>query len=151
MIYLSKFFRLISTQNPLDVSWINDYTLIFFTKLFAILTLQLDRREHDDPCPYLLAIWTPGMRQALKMKYIFYRLKNYCFVCTLKYCFVSVNNIWHPITGETAQSIQPPEMGCTSEKSGKLCDKNTCFTCNSIREASAQTVRGTLLVRNNHG
>ncbi|RWR82378.1 transcriptional activator DEMETER-like protein [Cinnamomum micranthum f. kanehirae] len=71
------------------------------------LIAELDRREHDDPCPYLLAIWTPG---------------------------------------ETAQSIQPPEMGCTSEKSGKLCDKNTCFTCNSIREASAQTVRGTLLI-----
>ncbi|XP_010278237.1 PREDICTED: transcriptional activator DEMETER-like isoform X2 [Nelumbo nucifera] len=24
------------------------------------LLLGVDRREHDDPCPYLLAIWTPG-------------------------------------------------------------------------------------------
>ncbi|KAF5953974.1 hypothetical protein HYC85_006830 [Camellia sinensis] len=67
----------------------------------------LDKREPDDPCSYLLAIWTPG---------------------------------------ETANSIQPPESKCSSQQFGKLCDENTCFSCNSIREANSQTVRGTLLV-----
>ncbi|KAJ8636724.1 hypothetical protein MRB53_010991 [Persea americana] len=76
------------------------------------LLAKLDRRELDNPCTYLLTIWTPG---------------------------------------ETAQSIQPPEIDCTSQKSGTLCSKKTCFTCNSMREANAQTVKGTLLVRNNHG
>ncbi|XP_028060397.1 protein ROS1A isoform X1 [Camellia sinensis] len=67
----------------------------------------LDKREPDDPCSYLLAIWTPG---------------------------------------ETANSIQPPESKCSSQQFGKLCDENTCFSCNSIREANSQTVRGTLLI-----
>ncbi|ONK70704.1 uncharacterized protein A4U43_C04F660 [Asparagus officinalis] len=67
----------------------------------------LDKREADDPCPYLLAIWTPG---------------------------------------ETAQSIEPPSACCNTKNTGKLCDRNTCFSCNSIREAQAQTVRGTLLI-----
>ncbi|XP_068669624.1 protein ROS1A-like isoform X2 [Aristolochia californica] len=67
----------------------------------------LDQREPDDPCPYLLAIWTPG---------------------------------------ETAESVQPPEMYCNSRESGDLCDKKTCFACNSIRETHSQTVRGTLLI-----
>ncbi|XP_077235874.1 protein ROS1A-like isoform X2 [Tasmannia lanceolata] len=71
------------------------------------LLAGLDRREPDDPCSYLLAIWTPG---------------------------------------ETAQSTQPPEICCNSGESGKLCDKNTCFACSSIREANNQTVRGTLLI-----
>lgn len=26
----------------------------------SLLNLQMDRREPDDPSPYLLAIWTPG-------------------------------------------------------------------------------------------
>ncbi|KAI7751356.1 hypothetical protein M8C21_023453 [Ambrosia artemisiifolia] len=69
----------------------------------------LDTREHDDPCPYLLAIWTPG---------------------------------------ETANSIQPPEGQCCSQESGTLCNEQTCFFCNSTREANSQTVRGTLLVSN---
>ncbi|KAL6005748.1 hypothetical protein ACLOJK_006321 [Asimina triloba] len=51
--------------------------------------------------------------------------------------------IWTP--GETAQSTQPPESCCSSQP-GQLCDKETCFSCNSMREASAQTVRGTILV-----
>ncbi|XP_020260622.1 protein ROS1-like isoform X2 [Asparagus officinalis] len=67
----------------------------------------LEKREVDDPCPYLLAIWTPG---------------------------------------ETAQSIEPPTACCNSQDAGKLCNRNTCFSCNSIREAQAQTVRGTLLI-----
>ncbi|KAJ9181445.1 hypothetical protein P3X46_009577 [Hevea brasiliensis] len=67
----------------------------------------LDRREPDDPCSYLLAIWTPG---------------------------------------ETANSIQPPESRCDSQEYGKLCDEKACFSCNSIREANSQIVRGTLLI-----
>nr|GEY23623.1 protein ROS1-like [Tanacetum cinerariifolium] len=66
-----------------------------------------DKREPDDPCSYLLAIWTPG---------------------------------------ETAESIQPPKGECSSQESGGLCHKETCFLCNSIREANSQTVRGTLLI-----
>uniref|UniRef100_A0A5B7A3U4 Putative transcriptional activator DEMETER isoform X2 n=1 Tax=Davidia involucrata TaxID=16924 RepID=A0A5B7A3U4_DAVIN len=66
----------------------------------------LDRREPDDPSPYLLAIWTPG---------------------------------------ETPNSVQPPDR-CGSQESGILCNEKTCFSCNSIREANSQTVRGTLLV-----
>ncbi|GAV58401.1 HhH-GPD domain-containing protein [Cephalotus follicularis] len=68
---------------------------------------KLDRREPDDPSPYLLAIWTPG---------------------------------------ETSNSILPPEQGCGSLEAGKLCNDYTCFSCNSIREANSQTVRGTILV-----
>ncbi|KAF2307575.1 hypothetical protein GH714_029822 [Hevea brasiliensis] len=69
----------------------------------------LDKREPDDPCSYLLAIWTPG---------------------------------------ETANSIQPPESWCkcNSQEYGKLCDEKTCFSCNCIREANSQIVRGTLLI-----
>ncbi|KAK6943980.1 Permuted single zf-CXXC unit, partial [Dillenia turbinata] len=67
----------------------------------------LDKREPDDPCSYLLAIWTPG---------------------------------------ETVDSIEPPARKCSSQGPGKLCDEMTCFSCNSIREANSQTVRGTLLI-----
>ncbi|KAJ6428842.1 hypothetical protein OIU84_020487 [Salix udensis] len=69
--------------------------------------LQMDKREPDDPSPYLLAIWTPG---------------------------------------ETANSIEPPEQQCQSREPNKLCNEKICFSCNSIREANSQTVRGTLLV-----
>ncbi|CAK7343376.1 unnamed protein product [Dovyalis caffra] len=71
----------------------------------------LDKREPDDPCSYLLAIWTPG---------------------------------------ETANSIQPPESRCSSQECGRLCDEKTCFSCNNIREANSQIVRGTLLVFADH-
>lgn len=67
----------------------------------------LDKREPDDPCPYLLAIWTPG---------------------------------------ETMDSIEPPEKRCSSQGLEKLCTDETCSSCNSIREAKSQTVRGTLLI-----
>ncbi|KAE8671645.1 DEMETER-like protein 2 [Hibiscus syriacus] len=68
---------------------------------------ELDKREPDDPCKYLLAIWTPG---------------------------------------ETANSIQVPERRCNSQEHGNLCDDETCFSCNSIREAESHIVRGTLLI-----
>lgn len=71
------------------------------------LLKELDKREPDDPSPYLLAIWTPG---------------------------------------ETANSIQPPEGICNFQVSGQLCCEKACFTCNSVRESNAQTVRGTLLI-----
>ncbi|KAL8154059.1 hypothetical protein V2J09_011819, partial [Rumex salicifolius] len=71
------------------------------------LLKELDKREPDDPSPYLLAIWTPG---------------------------------------ETANSIQPPEGICNFSESGQLCSEKACFTCNSVRESNAQTVRGTLLI-----
>ncbi|CAN6452357.1 unnamed protein product [Victoria cruziana] len=67
----------------------------------------LDKREPDDPCFYLLAIWTPG---------------------------------------ETAESIDPPSACCESQSSGGLCNKETCFSCNAVRETNSQTVRGTLLI-----
>ncbi|KAL8090302.1 transcriptional activator DEMETER-like isoform X2 [Apium graveolens] len=66
-----------------------------------------DRREPDDPSPYLLAIWTPG---------------------------------------ETADSVLPPEKRCETHESGQLCNDDTCFSCNSTREANSQIVRGTLLI-----
>ncbi|XP_073043482.1 protein ROS1A-like [Primulina eburnea] len=67
----------------------------------------MDRREADDPCPYLLAIWTPG---------------------------------------ETVNSIEPPERRCSSQEPQKLCNDETCLSCNSVREANSSTVRGTLLI-----
>ncbi|KAJ6325565.1 hypothetical protein OIU76_012609 [Salix suchowensis] len=67
----------------------------------------MDRREPDDPSPYLLAIWTPG---------------------------------------ETANSVEPPDHKCKSRETNKSCNDKTCFSCNSIREADSQTVRGTLLI-----
>lgn len=66
-----------------------------------------EKREPDDPSPYLLAIWTPG---------------------------------------ETPNSVQPPERECWGKESGTLCDKKTCFSCNSIKEANSQVVRGTILI-----
>ncbi|GMI96634.1 demeter-like 1, REPRESSOR OF SILENCING1 [Hibiscus trionum] len=71
------------------------------------LLKELDKREADDPCKYLLAIWTPG---------------------------------------ETPNSIQQPQSRCNSQEHGELCDEKTCFSCNSIREAESQIVRGTLLI-----
>lgn len=52
--------------------------------------------------------------------------------------------IWTP--GETENSTQPPEQSCGSQETGKLCNESTCFSCNSIREANAQMVRGTILI-----
>ncbi|KAJ7971492.1 Transcriptional activator DEMETER-like protein [Quillaja saponaria] len=52
--------------------------------------------------------------------------------------------IWTP--GETANSFQTPESKCSSQEFGLLCDQKECFSCNCIREANSQTVRGTLLI-----
>ncbi|KAI3801100.1 hypothetical protein L1987_29202 [Smallanthus sonchifolius] len=52
--------------------------------------------------------------------------------------------IWTP--GETAHSMQPPERGCQAQESGILCDRTTCFSCNCIKEANSQVVRGTILM-----
>ncbi|XP_042439571.1 protein ROS1A-like isoform X3 [Zingiber officinale] len=52
--------------------------------------------------------------------------------------------IWTP--GETPQSIEPPETLCNYQESGKLCNKITCFACDSKQEAEARTVRGTILI-----
>ncbi|XP_019453312.1 PREDICTED: protein ROS1-like isoform X1 [Lupinus angustifolius] len=52
--------------------------------------------------------------------------------------------IWTP--GETADSIQPPGSKCNSLECGQLCNEKECFSCNSFREANAQTVRGTILI-----
>ncbi|KAF5729436.1 transcriptional activator DEMETER isoform X1 [Tripterygium wilfordii] len=71
------------------------------------LLKRMERREPDDPSPYLLAIWTPG---------------------------------------ETANSIQAPDQQCKSQGPDKLCNDKTCLSCNSIREANSQTVRGTILI-----
>ncbi|EFH57709.1 hypothetical protein ARALYDRAFT_482629 [Arabidopsis lyrata subsp. lyrata] len=71
------------------------------------LLVHLEKREPDDPCSYLLAIWTPG---------------------------------------ETADSIQPAVSKCIFQANGKLCDEETCFSCNSIKEARTQIVRGTILI-----
>lgn len=52
--------------------------------------------------------------------------------------------IWTP--GETAQSTEPPESCCKAPEICRLCETETCFTCNNRRELEAQTVRGTLLI-----
>ncbi|KAE8702557.1 Protein ROS1 [Hibiscus syriacus] len=52
--------------------------------------------------------------------------------------------IWTP--GETAHSIHSPEQSCGSQEQGRLCSEKTCFACNSVREANAETVRGTILI-----
>ncbi|KAL1827985.1 transcriptional activator DEMETER [Daucus carota subsp. sativus] len=52
--------------------------------------------------------------------------------------------IWTP--GETADSVQPPERRCETHESGQLCNDDTCFSCNSTREANSKIVRGTLLI-----
>ncbi|XP_022138825.1 protein ROS1-like isoform X2 [Momordica charantia] len=69
--------------------------------------LKMERREPDDPCFYLLAIWTPG---------------------------------------ETANSVELPHTQCSSQESGRLCGEKDCFSCNSVREADSQVVRGTILI-----
>ncbi|XP_023518496.1 transcriptional activator DEMETER-like [Cucurbita pepo subsp. pepo] len=69
--------------------------------------LKLEKRQPDDPCFYLLAIWTPG---------------------------------------ETANSVERPHTQCRSQESGGLCGEKECFSCNSVREADSEVVRGTLLI-----
>ncbi|PKU80819.1 protein ROS1A [Dendrobium catenatum] len=52
--------------------------------------------------------------------------------------------IWTP--GETAQSTEPPKTCCNLQDPDQLCERSTCFACNSIREAESHEVRGTLLI-----
>jgi len=107
--------------------------------IFTLLNVrQLDRREPDDPGRYLLAMWAPGKHIIVNNKgpmvFSAYMLTNYID----KY---DKNDI----TGETAESIEHPKVCCNSQD-GHLCQDNTCFSCNNIREAQAGIVRCTLLV-----
>ncbi|XP_020413653.1 transcriptional activator DEMETER [Prunus persica] len=68
---------------------------------------RMDKREPDDPTPYLLAIWAPG---------------------------------------QTSNSVPQPESRCGSQDKNKLCNEETCFSCNTKREENSQTVRGTILI-----
>lgn len=56
-------------------------------------------------------------------------------------------NIFLLQLGETENSTQPPKSVCNFQGTGKLCNDDTCFQCNSVRETNSQIVRGTLLVR----
>lgn len=47
---LPRFFKLCLVQQQLSLIIIDP----------TYLNIQMDRREPDDPSPYLLAIWTPG-------------------------------------------------------------------------------------------
>jgi hypothetical protein len=92
--------------------------------------MQFEPREPDDPCPYLLSIWTPG--KAIMLEPLFL----YLMVILLMF------TNW---TGETAQSTEAPKTYCNSEESGRLCGSSTCFNCNNIQEMQFEKVRGTLL------
>ncbi|KAF5727508.1 transcriptional activator DEMETER isoform X2 [Tripterygium wilfordii] len=50
--------------------------------------------------------------------------------------------IWTP--GETANSFEQPKKTCTQESG--LCNDQTCFSCNCIREQNSGTIRGTILI-----
>ncbi|KAH1066986.1 hypothetical protein J1N35_031973 [Gossypium stocksii] len=51
--------------------------------------------------------------------------------------------IWR--SGEIAESSEPPNKRCNST-GPDLCNEETCFSCNNIREINANIVRGTLLI-----
>ncbi|MFS8012334.1 putative HhH-GPD domain, endonuclease III-like, iron-sulfur cluster loop, DNA glycosylase [Helianthus anomalus] len=97
----------IPTPKLKDVSRLRTEHLVYELPDSHQLLEGLDKREPDDPSPYLLAIWTPG---------------------------------------ETANSVQAPTTDCLAQQSGQLCDRTTCFSCNSIKEANSQVVRGTILI-----
>ncbi|PWA75235.1 DNA glycosylase [Artemisia annua] len=52
--------------------------------------------------------------------------------------------IWTP--GETANSAETPGKECPEQQSGQLCERTTCFACNSVKEANSEVVRGTILI-----
>nr|GEW58830.1 protein ROS1-like [Tanacetum cinerariifolium] len=52
--------------------------------------------------------------------------------------------IWTP--GETANSAETPEKECPAQQLGQLCERTTCFACNSVKEVNSQVVRGTILI-----
>ncbi|KAJ8557573.1 hypothetical protein K7X08_003198 [Anisodus acutangulus] len=97
----------IPTPKLKNVSHLQTEHLVYELPDSHELLEKLDKREPDDPSPYLRVIWKPG---------------------------------------ETANSIQPPETKCDPSGSGSLCNEKTCYSCNGIREANSQTVRGTLLI-----
>ncbi|KAI7735948.1 hypothetical protein M8C21_022360, partial [Ambrosia artemisiifolia] len=97
----------IPTPKLKDVSRLRTEHLVYELPDSHQLLEGFDKREPDDPSPYLLAIWTPG---------------------------------------ETANSVQAPTIDCLAQQSGQLCDQTTCFSCNSVREANSQVVRGTILI-----
>ncbi|XP_021610065.1 DEMETER-like protein 2 isoform X2 [Manihot esculenta] len=66
----------------------------------------VQKRDPDDPLPYLLAIWTAG---------------------------------------ETPESCEPPKQKCNSQGI-ELCNDQTCSSCQTILEARADIVRGTILI-----
>ncbi|KFK22330.1 hypothetical protein AALP_AAs71059U000100, partial [Arabis alpina] len=47
---------------------------------------------------------------------------------------------------ETARCVQPAVRKCISQKTGQLCDEETCFLCNNIREVRPHTLKGTILI-----
>lgn len=50
-------------------------------------------------------------------------------------------------SGETANSVEQLHTHCSSQEGGGLCREKEGFSCNSVREADSEVVRGTLLVR----
>ncbi|ESQ52279.1 hypothetical protein EUTSA_v10016139mg [Eutrema salsugineum] len=90
-----------------DISLLRTEHLVYELGDSHPLLAELEKREPDDPCSYLLAIWTPG---------------------------------------ETVDSIEPAVSKCISQGNGNLCDDETCLSCNSVKEARSQTVRGTILI-----
>ncbi|KAM7263212.1 hypothetical protein ACFE04_000895 [Oxalis oulophora] len=53
-------------------------------------------------------------------------------------------SVWAP--GETARSTEPPTRKCTTQEHGKLCDDETCSSCNTEKEANSNILRGTLFI-----
>ncbi|KAK1409673.1 hypothetical protein QVD17_36202 [Tagetes erecta] len=107
LVALSPKAASIPTPKLKDVSRLRTEHLVYELPDSHQLLEGLEKREPDDPSPYLLAIWTPG---------------------------------------ETADSIQAPTIECLAQRSGQLCDQTTCFSCNSVKEAKSQVVRGTILI-----
>ncbi|KAI3793514.1 hypothetical protein L1987_36133 [Smallanthus sonchifolius] len=107
LVVLSPKAASIPTPKLKDISRLRTEHLVYELPDSHQLLEGLDKREPDDPSPYLLAIWTPG---------------------------------------ETANSVQAPTEECLAQRSGQLCDQTTCFSCNSVKEANSQVVRGTILI-----
>ena len=85
--------------------------------------------------------WKVKVKHIQDYYYLYDRLKSNNITINHSYLY-----FWHWTLGETPNSVEPPERRCGSQDSA-LCNDNTCFSCNSIREANSQTVRGTLLVK----
>lgn len=48
------------------------------------------------------------------------------------------------MSGETPDSCEPPKKRCNSQ-GPELCNDQTCFSCQSVREERAEIVRGTIM------